>query len=269
MKPHALSSAILAALLSLAGAAQAESDGPQFVVSQRLWQADWDMGFSNPRIIAPSAMQPTPAFSTRTDFVKVRRTVPLTGIGVSLDRWTLSATIGWPTDYDHPLVDGKASRSEYDINLGYAVTPNINVVALYKAGKSDIPAAAGNPAATLFREQQKLRGGGLGVSARYPIAENWNLYGSTAYGTGHSRFQVSGERYSARYTVAEAGLGYRLAGALANVSITAGYRYQNIDFRHAYIRTYVLTPEPLLVSSEPTRIQSDTKGFTAGVAYSF
>lgn len=269
MKPHALSFAVLAALSSLAGAAQAESDGPQFVISQRLWQADWNVGFSNPRIIQPSASQPMPAISTRTDLVKVRRTVPLTGIGVSLDRWTLSATIGWPTDYADPLVDGKASRSEYDINLGYAVTPNINVVALYKAGKSDIPAAAGNPAAALFREQQKLRGGGLGVAVRYPIAENWNLYGSTAYSTGHSRFQVSGERYSARYTIADAGIAYRLPGALGNVSITAGYRYQNLDFRHAFIRTYVLTPEPLLVSSAPTRIQSATKGFTAGVAYNF
>ena len=56
---------------------------------------------------------------------------------------------------------------------------------------------------------------------------------------------------------------------VTGLSITAGYRFQNIDFRHAFIRTYVLTPEPLLVSSEPTRIQSDTKGFTAGVAYSF
>ena len=64
MKPHTLSFAALGALLSLAGAAQAESDGPQFVVSQRLWQADWDVGFSNPRVHAPSATQPAPAFST-------------------------------------------------------------------------------------------------------------------------------------------------------------------------------------------------------------
>lgn len=269
MKPHALSFAMMAALSSVTGAAQAESDGPQFVVSQRLWQADWDVGFSNPRMIAPSAAQPLPAFSTRTDFVKVRRTVPLTGFGVSFDRWTLSATVGLPTTYTDPLIEGKASRSEYDINLGYAVTPNLTAVVLYKAGKSDIPAAAGNPAAASMREQQKLRGGGVGVSARYPIAEKWNLYGNAAYGAGNSRFQVSGERYSARYTIAEAGVGYRMPGALANMSVTAGYRYQNLDFRHAYIRTYVLTPEPLLVSSAPTRIQTATKGFTAGVAYSF
>lgn len=269
MKPHTLSFAVLVALLSVAGAAQADSDGPQFVVSQRLWQADWDVGFSNPRIIQPSAAQPMPGMSTRTDFVKVRRTVPLTGFGVSLDRWTLSATIGWPTDYADPLIDGKASRSEYDINLGYAVTPNINAVLLYKAGKSDIPAAAGNPAPGLIREQQKLRGAGLGVSARYPIAENWSLYGSTAYSTGHSRFQVTRERYSARYTIADAGVAYRMPGTFGNMSITAGYRYQNLDFRHAYVRTYVVTPEPVLIASEPTRIQSATKGFTAGVAYNF
>jgi hypothetical protein len=271
LKPHALSFAVMAALLPLASSVQAESvmDGAQFFVSQRLWQADWEVGVNNPQVIAPAAGQPTPLLRTKTDFVKVSRTMPLTGFGVSVDRWTLSATVGWPTDYENARFEGTATRSEYDINLGYAVTPNLSVVALYKAGKADIPAASGNPAATPLRERQKLHGAGLGVSGRYPIAENWNLYGSTAYSGGKTSFQVSGGRYSLRYTIAEAGVGYRIPGAFSNMSVTAGYRYQNLSFRHTHTDTFALTPEPVLVSSEPERIRTSTKGFTVGVTVAF
>jgi hypothetical protein len=266
-----MSFAVMAALLPLASSVHAESvlDGAQFFVSQRLWQADWEVGVNNPQVIPPKAGQPTPLLRTQTDFVKVSRTMPLTGFGVSVDRWTLSATVGWPTDYADSRFEGKASRSEYDINLGYAVTPNITAVALYKAGKADIPAAAGNPAAASFRERQKLHGAGLGVSARYPIAENWNLYGSAAYSGGKTSFQVSSGRYSLRYTVAEAGVGYRIPGGFSNMSVTAGYRYQNLNFRRTHADTFALTPEPVLVASEPARVETATKGFTVGVAVAF
>ena len=120
-----------------------------------------------------------------------------------------------------------------------------------------------------MRERQKLRGTGLGVSLRYPIAENWNLYGSAAYGAGHTTFRVSRDRFGLRYTVSEAGVGYRIPGAFANMSLTAGYRYQNLDFRETFTDTYALTPEPVLISRSPRRIQSATKGFTMGVAFSF
>jgi hypothetical protein len=261
----------MATLLSLANSVQAESvlDGAQFFVSQRLWRADWEVGVSNPQVIPPTAGQPVPLLRTKTDFVKVSRTMPLTGFGVSVNRWTLSATVGWPTDYEDPRFEGTATRSEYDVNLGYAVTPNLTVVALYKAGKADIPAAFGNPAAAPFREKQKLHGAGLGLSGRYPIAEQWNLYGSAAYSGGKTRFEVSGGRYSLRYTVAEAGVGYRIPGAFSNMSVTAGYRYQNLSFRHTHADTFALTPEPVLVSSEPERIRTATKGFTVGVAVAF
>lgn len=271
MKPHALSFAVLAALLPLAGSAHAESalDGAQFFVSQRLWQADWEVGVMNPQVMPPTAGQPTPLLRTKTDFVKVSRTMPLTGFGVRLDRWTLSATVGWPTDYTDSRFQGTARRFEYDINLGYAVTPDLTVVALYKAGKSDIPAAAGNPVAAPFREKQKLHGAGLGLSGRLPLAENWNLYGSAAYSGGKTSLETSGARYSLRYTVAEAGVGYRIPGAFSNMSVTAGYRYQNLNFRHTRADTFALTPEPVFVSSEPERIRTSTKGFTVGVAFAF
>ncbi len=270
MKPHALSFAVMAAFLPLASSVQAESDGaPQFFVSQRLWQADWAIGAVTARLTPASATQPAPLLRVGPEFTKVRETMPLTGFGINIDRWTLSATVGWPTNYSNSGFDGKVSRSEYDVNLGYAVTPNISAVVLYKSGKADIPVAAGTPAAIAVRETEKLRGTGLGVSARYPVAENWNLYGSAAYTSGHARLVTSGDRYGLRYTVAEVGVGYRIPGAFSNMSVTAGYRYQNLDFRDVHRLTYALTPAPVLVSSESIRPQSATRGFTMGVAFAF
>lgn len=271
MKPHVLSFAVMAALLPLASSVQAESvlDGAQFFVSQRLWQSDWDIGVVSSRLIPASATQPAPLLQTRPEFIKVRETMPLTGIGINVDRWTLSATVGWPTNYSDSRIDGKAARSEYDVNLGYAVTPNISAVMIYKSGKADVPVVTGTPAAIAVREKEKLRGTGLGISARYPIAENWNLYGSTAYTRGHARLLTSGDRYGLRYTVAEAGVAYRIPGAFSSMSVTAGYRYQRVDFRDVHSVTYALTPEPVFVSSEPVQPRSATKGFTLGVSFAF
>lgn len=271
MKPHVVSLAVMAALLPLADAARAESvmDRAQFFVSQRLWSADWDVAVLTPRITPPSATQPAPLLRMGPEFVKVRETMPLTGFGINVDRWTLSATVGWPTNYADAQFEGKVARSEYDINLGYAITPNLSAVLVYKSGKVDVPVAAGTPASIAAREKEKLYGTGLGVSARYPVTENWSLYGSAAYSSGRARLVTSGTRFGLRYTVAEAGVGYRIPGAFSNMSLTAGYRYQNTSFRDVENVTYALTPAPVFVSSEPIRPRSATKGFTMGVAFSF
>jgi hypothetical protein len=271
LKPHVLSFAVLAALLPLSSPVRAEStmDRAQFFVSQRLWQADWDISAVDMRLVPPSGTQPALLRDAGAAHVRASRMMPLTGLGVALDRWTLSATVGWSTKYSDARLDAPAGRSEYDINLGYGVTPNISAVVVYKAGKTDIPAVAGGPNPGAFRDEQRLRGGGLGVSARYPFAENWSAYGSAAYSVGRSKLSKSKERLHARYTVAEAGVGYRLPGAWANVSLTAGYRYQEVDFRDGPRYSFALTPEPAVVGRSSQRIQSATKGFTAGVAYSF
>lgn len=271
MRSNALMVTVVSALSPWAAWAQADPamDRPQFFISQRVWLADWDIGAIDSRILPPSAAQPTPQLQTFPGHVRDRRAVPLTGFGVSLDRWTLSATVGWSTDFsDAKLAGDKVSRSEYDINLGYAVTQNISAVLLYKAGKSDIPAMADSAAPQFFRDEQRLRGVGLGLSGRIPVAENLTAYASGAYSPGRSKF-ASGARVNFRYTVAEAGLGYRLPGAFSNVSITAGYRYQNLDFRRGPIYNFALTPEPVELARGSERIQSATRGFVMGVALSF
>jgi hypothetical protein len=271
LKSNVLLVAVMSALVPLAASAQSESvvDRAQFFVSQRVWFADWDIGAIDSRIIPPTATQPTPVMQTFPGHVRDRRAMPLTGFGVSLDRWTLSATVGWSTEFsDDRIAGGKVSRSEYDINLGYAVTPNISTVLIYKGGKTEIPAMAGSAAAQLPRDRSRLRGLGLGVSGRYPMAENWNVYGSAAFGPGRSTFS-NGDRYNIRYSVAEVGVGYRIPGFFANMSITAGYRYQNLDFRRGPAYSFALTPEPVLIARDTQRIESATKGFTAGVAFSF
>ncbi len=271
MKPNAMAVvAALSTLLPLCAAAQTESSAnqAQFFISQRVWFADWNMGAVESRIEAPSASQPVPVLRSSTGHVRDRRAVPLTSLGVSLDRWTLSTTIGWSTEFSDARLDSKPSRSEYDVNLGYAVTPNISAVVLYKAGKSDIPTVAGSAAPQVFRSSQKLRGGGLGLSGRYRMGENWNAYGSAAYGAGHSSFS-SGERYFVRYTVAEAGVGYRIPGAPANLSLTAGYRYQNLNFPATRDTLVTLTTPPSTTLGPAHRLQSSTQGWTLGLAGSF
>lgn len=261
----------LSALLPMSSSLRAESvmDRAQFFVSQRVWQADWDMTAVDMRLIPPSGTQPALLRDAGPAHVRDSRTMPLTGFGVALDRWTLSATVGWSTKYSDARLDAPAVRSEYDINLGYAVTPNISAVVIYKAGKTDIPSVATGVNPGAFRDEQRLRGVGLGVAARYPIAENWNAYGSAAYSSGRSTLAKSNDRLRARYTVAEAGVAYRLPGALASMSITAGYRYQEVDFRDGPRYTFAVAPEPTVVDRSSQRIQSATRGFTAGVTYSF
>jgi hypothetical protein len=271
LKPLALPFAVLAALLPMASPVQAESglDQAQFFVSQRLWRSDWDVTAVDMRLIPSNGTQPPLLTDVGPAHVRASRTMPLTGFGVALDRWTLSATVGWSTKYSDARLDAPAARSEYDINLGYAVTPNLSAVVLYKAGKADVPAVVSGVNPIALRDEQRLRGGGLGFSARYPFAENWSAYGSAAYGSGRSKLARSNERLRARYTVAEAGVGYRLPGAWANASLTAGYRYQEVDFRDGPQYTFALTPEPTVVGRSGHRVQSAAKGFTAGVAYSF
>jgi hypothetical protein len=271
LNSNALLVAVMSALLPLAASAQSESamDRVQFFVSQRVWSADWDIASVDSRLIPPSAAQPTPVLQTFPTHVRDRRSMPLTGFGFSLDRWTVSATVGWSTQFSDARLDGReVSRSEYDINLGYAVTPNVSAVVIYKAGKSEIPATGNSAAPQLLRDLQRLRGVGVGVSGRYPIAENWNAYASTAISPGRSTLS-SGERFNARYTVAEVGVGYRVPGVFGNMSITAGYRYQNLDFRRGPAYSFALTPQPVLIARDRQRIESATKGLTAGVAFSF
>jgi hypothetical protein len=218
-------------------------------------------------IVPPSASQPVPVLRSSGQHIRDRQAVPLTGLGVSLDRWTLSTTIGWSTQFSNARLDGKASRSEYDVNLGYAVTPNITAVVLYKGGKSEIPAIVGSIAPQAFRNIQRLRGAGFGLSGRYHLGENWNIYGSAAYGPGHTTLST-GERYNFRYSVAEAGVGYRIPGAPGNLSLTAGYRYQNLDFRHGPDYAIALTTPPTPMNGTQ-RVESATKGWTMGLACSF
>ena len=270
MKPNAMMVvAALATLLPLGAAAQTESaaDHPQFFISQRVWFADWNIGAIYSRIVPPSASQPVPVLRTSTQYIRDRRAVPLTGLGASLGRWTLSTTIGWSTEFSDARLDSKVSRSEYDVNLGYAVTPNITAVLLYKTGKSEIPNVAGSDAPEVFRNNQRLRGAGLGLSGRYQLAENWNAYGSGAYAPGHTKFS-NGERYHLRYTVAEAGVGYRVPNAFGNLSLTAGYRYQNLDFPRGPDYAVALTTPPTPMNGTQ-RLQSATKGWTVGLACSF
>lgn len=271
MKPNAmLAVAAMSALLPLGAAAETDSatGRPQFFVSQRVWFADWEIGAVNTQFVPASAAQPVPMLRVFSQPVRDRRAVPLTGLGVSLDRWTLSTTIGWRTEFSDARLDGKASRSEYDVNLGYAVTPNISAVLVYKAGKSQLPPIAGSAVPEAFRNRQRLHGTGLAMSVRYPVAENWNAYGSASYAPGRMT-SATGERFSLRYTVAEAGLGYRVPGAPANLSLTAGYRYQNVDFRNGAYYTIALATPPSAPTVTTQRLQTATKGWTMGLTCSF
>lgn len=137
--------------------------------------------------------------------------------------------------------DGSSnSRKEFDLNLGWLLTPGVAATVGYKRVGQ---AADGN--------NYQLAGPTVGLSATAPIRAGFSLYGSFGYGWLKST-SGSNVKFDADYQLSELGLAYSLGtGAIPRaVTFTLGYRIQ------------VLTSKEAL----PTQDARDlTQGFTLGV----
>ena len=255
---------------SAAGGVESKLGDATFYFAQKAWFAKWDSVVIDTQIVPPSAASPAPLLKLSNRHIQMDETVPLTSFGARIGPWSLAATVGWSTDFsDAKVAGGSMSRSEYDVNLGYAVTPNVTLALLYKGGKNDVRGVAGSAAPEAVAFSQTLKGWGAGITATAPLAERLSGYATLAYGTGHSSVSLVDQRLPVKYATAELGLAYRIPDFLGGrTSIQAGYRRQDVRINQV-LPTYALTPAPVEVSSTMSRVTSKTQGFVIGGAISF
>lgn len=258
--------AFAAASPGLAAAQATGGSGMSFFLAQRLWFASWDLPVADSRIVAGGGAA-APVLQDSVTNVGMRKTLPVTTLGVRVGPWTASASLSpWTRFKDDRLVTDSARRYEYDLNVGYAVTPNIGVAAIYKSGRSESGVMRDSLYVdrSILSNKQKLRGLLFGVSGNSVIGENLVMYGNLAYGPGKSSLTSEPTpldiKFDFRYTVSEVGFSYRIPSiAFGNLALQAGYRIQVVT----YTNVDLFTLEPVtgtVLSSRTVRTQSTTQG---------
>ena len=152
---------------------------------------------------------------------------------------------------DHGFIQNiemSGSRTEWDLNIGYFLTPNIAVSLGYKnleRDRTETTTFENIPAIMKSIFPLSVQAPIIGISASAPVSDKFNLYGNLAYGwlsgdasykyikdvktneTESNNFDVDGN-----YLFGELGFGYvipleqKFASAL---TINAGYRFQRLD----------------------------------------
>lgn len=255
---------------SAAGGVESKLGDATFYVAQKVWLMKWDTILVDSQIIPPSAASPAPLLKLSNRHVQVDETVPLTSLGARIGPWSISASVAWSTDFSDPqIAGGSMSRSEYDVNLGYAVSPNVTLALVYKGGKNDVRGVAGAAGADTVAFLQKLKGWGGGANFTAPLAEGLTGYATFAYATGHSTLALVEDRLGLKYATGELGLAYRIPSFLGGrTSIQAGYRRQDVRIKQV-LPLLALTPAPIQVSTTNANVTSKTQGFVIGGAISF
>ena len=134
------------------------------------------------------------------------------------------------------LVD--INRNETDANIGYYVLPSLSLSVGYKEVK--FGGGLGDA---------KYAGPVIGISGYGSMGSGFGLYGSFAYGalTLSAAVDVSNEAKKYAYLNSEVGLAYSFdfrdrGGFLSAITLTLGYRYQNIESKNS-------VPSQLVVDS--------------------
>lgn len=247
------------------------SNSPSFFVAQKAWFVDWDIILIDSRFVAPSPSNPVPTLQTGTSKVSSSRAIPLTTFGVRLDRWTLSASVGPSTRFSNDEIDGgSVSRTEYDVNLSYALTPNIGLTLIYKGGKVDGRARANAVMPELFANRLSPRGVALGLSAATTVGDRVALYANAAYGPGRASTSGALPAVHARYSVGEFGVSYRFPPeAFGGIALQAGYRMQHFRFTDFPSSTYAASQPPVELSTTRGEVSSMSKGPILGLSLTF
>ena len=206
---------VVAAAAALATApARAQEPGVSFTVGARAWYTDWTT-FS---YYAPAPDTP-PVALTQVSAKSKLVVMPTASV-----RWNefFASVSGMPSarfSFDDGT-DGR--RSEFDINAGYAVMPNLAVTLGYKKISQ-----SGNSG------RYRPSGPVVGVSANAPLGSGLSLYGSL--GIGRLR-TPSGDAidFKASYQLAEVGLAYTLNADKPRWTLTGGYRIQLMRSKDAF-----------------------------------
>ncbi|NOT86262.1 MAG: hypothetical protein HOP02_16110 [Methylococcaceae bacterium] len=168
-----------------------------------------------------------------------------------------------------------AKREEWDINVGYAITPNIAFLTGYKSVRQQIDTQRSESTLdfftgrTTFGDTQSaqsifdLDGPLLGLALSAPMAHGFGTYFNYMHGfmtEHHSDNAGHGINSAADYNLIEGGLSYSLDGnfipagtPISAAAIYAGYRYQWIEVQ----------------SGSNSGNKDITQGFAAGLNLAF
>lgn len=210
--------AVAVAALSTCTAATAQDNGLSVSVGARAWYMEWTT-FSyvvdeNGDNVALSQV------SANEKFVLV----PL--LSLRYGRFLASASMV-PSTRFHFVDGGSGERREWDLNLGYAVLPGLNLSLGYKSVSQRDGDVRYEPAGPVF-----------GISGSAPLSGGFSLYGS--FGAGRLKTPQSGGddvvKFKTSYRLTELGVAYALAGAQVwpRWTLTAGYRIQVMSSKEAF-----------------------------------
>lgn len=211
MKTFALTIVVLAA--SAAAPAQAQDGGLAFTVGARAWYTDWTT-FS----YYPGTPGVDPVALTQVSAKGKLVVMPTASV-----RWNdfFASVSGMPSErfsFDDGT-DGR--RSEFDVNAGYAVLPNLALTLGWKKVSQSGSAGRYRPSGPV-----------IGASANAPLGSGLSLYGSL--GVGRLTTPPGDDiRYKANYQLAELGLAYTLNADRPRWTLTGGYRIQLMSSKDA------------------------------------
>ena len=146
-------------------------------------------------------------------------------------------------DYYRHDNDVSGSRTEWDLNIGYFLTPNIAVSLGYKSLERELMLTRTdfwNNYVIKINYPLSVHAPIIGISASAPINDKFNLYGNLAYGwlSGDASYEGTDFKnnldVNGNYLFSELGFGYvipleqKFASA---VTINVGYRFQRLDMK--------------------------------------
>lgn len=206
-------------------------------IGEKLWMNRWSLPAELPNSSSPT--------STIYQFDSDDEVASLTTLLVRYRNFFIGAGFLPETNYnfksqttslspDKTAVEGK--RKEWDLNLGYFITPNLSVIAGYK--QLDRNYIYTLPSQGLKLESPlSVKGLIIGISATNPLGKSFGFYGNLAYGWLKGDYVINGFANTfdfdvdGNYIIAELGINYSIPmhKILSAMTISAGYRIQHVD----------------------------------------
>ena len=208
-----------------------------FGLGVKAWANDWSL---------PLEVKSSPTTTTTTSIVQFDSDMEIAFIPTGLIRYK-NFFIGGGympgTDYDfnQQTVNGttisqvNGEREEWDLNIGYFLTPNLAVTLGYKNIERELNLHEG--ATTDVSYPLSADAPIIGIAASLPINEKFSFYGNFAYGllNGDAQYITLGDTTNmdldGNYYLAELGFNYviPIKKVVSGITISLGYRFQRLD----------------------------------------